>query len=166
MDIIAGAALGTLFSALYKVVENLVRTSSQFQQRFQDIKCTLDLLQPLIEQIEDLNAESSLLSREIVEDFRKEIVEGIRLVNECSGVGRRRNGDQRWSYRYSKKLAKLDGSLKRRLEILTAYGILDGRKDTKKLVRMIQRLSVALVAMVLIAISLFLWYNGLRLHGN
>ncbi|KAM5576389.1 hypothetical protein ABKV19_007322 [Rosa sericea] len=162
----AGAALGTLFSILYKVVENLVMTSRQFPKYFQDIKFTLDHLQPLIEQVEDLNTQFSLPSRELVEDFRKEIVEGIKLVNKCSKVSRW-NGEKK--YRYSKQLAELDGSLKRRLEILNTYGILGGRKDTKKLVRMTQRLYIALasmVAMVLMAISLFLWHNWFRLHGN
>ncbi|KAL6227295.1 hypothetical protein ACLB2K_001254 [Fragaria x ananassa] len=130
-ELIAGAALGSLFGKLYNGVEKLlINKSTQFTPLLENIKSTLHSLHPLIKQIEHHNIELSLSNKE-VEDFKKVIFKGVELVEKLSKV-------QNW-YRnpsYRNQLQELDRSLKRQLEILTAEGVRDG-KETLVLVRKI-----------------------------
>ncbi|KAM5576386.1 hypothetical protein ABKV19_007319 [Rosa sericea] len=131
VELVGGAALGTLFEKLYKGVEKLLMNKcTQFTPLLENIKSTLHSLQPLIKQIEHHNIELNLSNKE-VEDFKKKIFEGVVLVEKFSKV---RNWYKNPSY--TNQLQELDRSLKRQLEILTAEGVRDG-KETLVLARKI-----------------------------
>lgn len=113
-DLVAGAAVGIVFSALYDVVK--VESSSTTSQLVRDLVSKLESLKPLIFEIVTNNPMVNRDNRELHE-IQKEMVDGIELIRKCS---RAKGGpwNNRKRKKYTNKLVELDKSLARWLEIL------------------------------------------------
>ncbi|CAB4287493.1 unnamed protein product [Prunus armeniaca] len=169
-DLIGGAALGLIFSELYKAVENLIEKTKKFSPHLKVITATIDSLKPVIDQIEKQNKELNL-SNEETEKLKKIISDGIKLVGDCSK-------NPKW-YRkasYTDKLTDLDEALKRQLEILKAHGLRDGKEtlirvtEIKKLINQLQAsllqasclLLVLIIFLILVSRVMFSVPGGVR----
>ncbi|XP_008241556.1 PREDICTED: uncharacterized protein LOC103339971 [Prunus mume] len=169
-DLIGGAAVGLIFSELYKAVENLIEKTKKFSPHLKAITATVDSLKPVIDQIEKQNKELNL-SNEETEKLKKIISDGIKLVGDCSK-------NPKW-YRkasYTDKLTDLDEALKRQLEILKAQGLRDGKEtlirvtEIKKLINQLQAsllqaswlLLLLLIFVVLVSKVMFSVPGGVR----
>ncbi|KAI5319407.1 PREDICTED: probable [Prunus dulcis] len=170
-DLIGGAAIGLIFSELYKGVENLIEKTKKFSPHLKAIKATVDSLKPVIDQIEEQNKELNL-SNEETEKLKRIISDGIKLVGDCSK-------NPKWWYRkasYTDKITDLDEALKRQLEILKAQGLRDGKEtlirvtEIKKLINQLQAsllqasclLLVLIIFLILVSRVMFSVPGGVR----
>ncbi|RXI07205.1 hypothetical protein DVH24_026341 [Malus domestica] len=118
-----GAGLGTLFSALYDVLKELITKNVMFKPLLKNIKFRLDSLEPLLKDIERSNKELDLSDKEL-RNLKLHLEEGIHLVQKCKKI-------RWWSvllykrYKYANKLIEWDASLQRLLDILKVQGIRD-----------------------------------------
>lgn len=130
-----GAGLGTLFSALYDVLKELITKNVMFKPLLKNIKFRLDSLEPLLKDIERSNKELDLSDKEL-RNLKLHLEEGIHLVQKCKKI-------RWWSvllykrYKYANKLIEWDASLQRLLDILKVQGIRDV-KDIAVTVKIIE----------------------------
>ena len=122
---VGGAVLGTAFSALYQGVKELICKNHKYKLLFQDIKSSLDSLEPLIRQIQGCNNALLYCSKEELEGLEQVMKEGVELVDTCLKVSR-------WNpfrkYKYAIKLLGWDESLRRKLDILRVQETRDVKK--------------------------------------
>ncbi|CAN6564267.1 unnamed protein product [Malus baccata var. baccata] len=118
-ELVAGAALGTVFSELYRGVKKLWKNNKPL---LDDLQITLDSLKPIVDEMRDCNDERDPSCNEIAAFYSK-IEEGVKLVCKLSTV------DKWYKNRTcTKQLVELDGSLKTHLKVLTVQAARDGKK--------------------------------------
>ncbi|KAL6288890.1 hypothetical protein ACE6H2_006400 [Prunus campanulata] len=86
--LVGGAAIGTLFGALYDVVkQSMGRTVLRYKPLLEDLEFTLESLRPrILQQIGDHNVELGLPNDDI-ESLQRKMEEGIALVKKLSNIG-------------------------------------------------------------------------------
>ncbi|KAL6220459.1 hypothetical protein ACLB2K_008215 [Fragaria x ananassa] len=133
-DVFGGAGGGILFTVLYDLLKELISKSMIYGPLLKDILSDLDSYRPLIKQIEASNEELGY-PKEEVDKFKAHMEEGIQIVKKCSKV-------RKWhiykKYKYANKLLGWDSALERRLKVLQAQGVRDG-KETLLSVNRIER---------------------------
>lgn len=118
-ELVAGAALGTVFSELYRGVKKLWKS---YKPLLDDLQITLDTLKPIVDEMRDCKDELDPSCKEIAA-FQSKIEEGVKLVCKLSTV------DKWYKNRTCiKQLVELDGSLKTHLKVLTLLAARDGKK--------------------------------------
>ncbi|KAL6224740.1 hypothetical protein ACLB2K_003595 [Fragaria x ananassa] len=129
MEVLCGVALEQTVTELKKGVEGLIKNYVEFEPVLEDIAFTLDAIESvLISKSEDQNAYLNLqIEGKVQEKLQKEIEKGQKLVKEYSEAGPSLWGCLKKATIYTNRLRKLDVSLRRQLEILTALEILDNR---------------------------------------
>ncbi|KAL6224745.1 hypothetical protein ACLB2K_003600 [Fragaria x ananassa] len=134
VDVFGGAGGGILFNVLYDLLKELISKSMIYGPLLKDILSALDSYGPLIKQIEASN-EKLDYPKEEVDKIKAHMEEGIKIVKKCSKV-------RKWNiykkYKYANKLLGWDRDLDRRLKVLQAQGVRDG-KETLVSVKRIER---------------------------
>ncbi|BFG38951.1 hypothetical protein CerSpe_252250 [Prunus speciosa] len=164
-DLIGGAAVGLIFSELYKAVENLIQKNKKFRTHLTAIKATVDSLKPLIDQTEKQNKELNL-SNEETDKLKNIISDGIKLVGDCSKKPKLYS-----TAHYTDKLTKLDEDLKWQLEIIKVQGLRDVKEtliivtEIKKLINQLQAswlLLMLIIFVILVTRVMFSVPGGVR----
>ncbi|PQP98225.1 uncharacterized protein Pyn_26131 [Prunus yedoensis var. nudiflora] len=158
-DLIAGAAVGLIFSELYKAVDNLIQKNKKFAKHLEAIKATVDSLKPMIDRMVKQNEELNF-SNEETEKLKKIISAGKELVRNFS-----KNPKWYKNASYTKELTKLDEDLKSQLEILKVRGLSDGMETliiVTKIEKLINHLQASLLQaswLLLVLIIFVIWVS-------
>ncbi|XP_028776839.1 uncharacterized protein LOC114733535 [Neltuma alba] len=108
LEMVGGAVLGLLFDQLLREI-GIVKIIATFRPKLEELEETLDLLYPVVKEIEDLNrrlnrtdyARETIMLKRLLED-------GTKLVSKCSKI-------PRWDFfkqsRQREKLVELDNKI-------------------------------------------------------
>ncbi|XP_059456168.1 probable disease resistance protein At5g66900 [Corylus avellana] len=110
-SLVGGAALGPafekVFSILYETVKDVITTTCMFESILERLKSTIDVLEPLVNEIRRSNRELDR-PEEVIKGLIEKMEEGEKLVRDYSKL-------PWWKYlmryRYAKKLSKLEDAL-------------------------------------------------------
>lgn len=105
-----GPALGIQYTLLYDGVKEITVRNIIFRSLLQDLKSTLESLQPLFQDIDQHNNLVDQCRPEELEELRSQMEKGVELVHKCSNV---RNWNLYKKYKYDNKLVQLNESLQR-----------------------------------------------------
>lgn len=86
LELIAGAALGTVFGEFVNAVSKVKNNAAMFRSKLEDLEATLHTLAPVIEEIERLNTELNRADKKETEAIMRLIEKGKKLVSKCSNV--------------------------------------------------------------------------------
>ncbi|KAK4267724.1 hypothetical protein QN277_024466 [Acacia crassicarpa] len=111
LELVGGAVLGVVFDQLQKEIWRVKNNIVMFKPKLEELELTLDVLSPVIEEIEILNRRlnRSEYGRETIVLMRL-LEDGTKLVSKCSKI-------PRWDIfkrcRYREKLMELDNKILR-----------------------------------------------------
>ncbi|KAK9902935.1 hypothetical protein M0R45_001448 [Rubus argutus] len=120
-DLVAGAAIGLPFTALYEVIKEVVVKTTMFKPLLEDLEKKMDSLKPLIDEIDKYNKVLDRKEKEL-RDFKLQMENGASLIPKCSKV--------RWwhickKYKYTNQLVGLESSLQSLYNILNVQAARD-----------------------------------------
>ncbi|KAG6666345.1 hypothetical protein CIPAW_01G025100 [Carya illinoinensis] len=118
-----GAAFGEAFAVLYSTVKDVITKTTAFKPILQQLKSTLDVLDPLVKDIQQSNRELGRSEKE-THDLIQQMNKGVKLVSKYSNL-------KGWKhfvrYYYANKLRSLDEALHRFFQIhIPAWGLRNG----------------------------------------
>ncbi|KAG6729371.1 hypothetical protein I3842_01G025200 [Carya illinoinensis] len=118
-----GAAFGEAFAVLYSTVKDVITKTIAFKSILQQLKSTLDVLDPLVKDIQQSNRELGRSEKE-THDLIQQMNKGVKLVSKYSNL-------KGWKhfvrYHYANKLCSLDEALHRFFQIhIPAWGLRNG----------------------------------------
>lgn len=125
-SLIAGAILGVAFQELFTAVRESKSRCSNFKNALYCLEYGVNVLTPLIKEMDRLNQELDDYKREeITRLFLQQLKKAEALVSECSNV-------HRWNLykkrKYEKRLMELDSSLRKLSEVLHVGQALDTQR--------------------------------------
>ncbi|KAG6666346.1 probable disease resistance protein At5g66900 [Carya illinoinensis] len=118
-----GAAFGEAFAVLYSTVKDVISKTIAFKSILQQLKSTLDVLDPLVKDIQQSNRELGRSEKE-THDLIQQMNKGVKLVSKYSNL-------KGWKHfvrcHYENKLCSLDEALHRFFQIhIPAWGFRNG----------------------------------------
>lgn len=118
-----GAAFGEAFAVLYSTVKDVITKTLAFKSILQQLKSTLDVLDPLVKDIQQSNRELGRSEKE-THDLIQQMNKGEKLVSKYSNL----TGWKHFvRYHYANKLCSLDDALRRFFQIhIPAWGLRNG----------------------------------------
>ncbi|XP_041006774.1 probable disease resistance protein At5g66900 [Juglans microcarpa x Juglans regia] len=118
-----GAAFGEAFAVLYSTVKDVITKTLAFKSILQQLKSTLDVLDPLVKDIQQSNRELGRSEKE-THDLIQQMKKGEKLVSKYSNL----TGWKHFvRYHYANKLRSLDEALCRFFQIhIPAWGLRNG----------------------------------------
>ncbi|XP_054782493.1 uncharacterized protein LOC129289764 [Prosopis cineraria] len=139
LELVGGAVLGLVFEQLRKEVWRTKNNVVTFKPKLEELEETLDLLCPVIEEIEELNR------RLKGPDYRREtfalwslLEDGTKLVSKCSKI---RSWDIPKLYRHKEKLMELENKI---LRFHSLHLQAHMARDQKQTLLMVKRISMSL----------------------
>ncbi|KAI5319381.1 hypothetical protein L3X38_039089 [Prunus dulcis] len=118
-ELLAGGAVGTLCSKLYKGIVKLIGKFRKLKPQLENIRPTLHSLQSQIVQIEGQNKKLKLPDKEL-QNIRNELCKGLNLIHECL-----ENPEWYKMPKYHNQLLEFDRSLKRQLDLIPVHALRD-----------------------------------------
>ncbi|KAG2724560.1 hypothetical protein I3760_01G023600 [Carya illinoinensis] len=118
-----GAAFGEAFAVLHSTVKDVITKTTAFKPILQQLKSTLDVLDPLVKDIQQSNRELGRSEKE-THDLIQQMNKGVKLVSKYSNL----TGWKHFvRYHYANKLCSLDEALGRFFQIhIPAWGLRNG----------------------------------------
>ncbi|KAI3437395.1 uncharacterized protein J3R85_005376 [Psidium guajava] len=104
---VAGAAVGTAFSELFKLVNHLVRTVAAFRGQLKKIQTTLGSIEPIIKEIDEFNNRLDRSPEEMA-SIKVLLEEGQGLVDKCLKIHKLNLCRK---YRHSRKLTRFNAAV-------------------------------------------------------
>ncbi|KAG6667468.1 probable disease resistance protein At5g66900 [Carya illinoinensis] len=118
-----GAAFGEAFAVLYSEVKDVITKTIASKSILQQLKSTLDVLDPLVKDIQQSNRELGRSEKE-THDLIQQMNKGVKLVGKYSNLTRWKHFGR---YHYANKLCSLDEALRRFFQIhIPAWGLRNG----------------------------------------
>ncbi|PRQ47842.1 putative powdery mildew resistance protein, RPW8 [Rosa chinensis] len=128
-NLAAGGAMGVPFNVLYEVIKEVVVKTKMFKPLLKDLDLTIDLLKPLIDEMEKCNKVLDDPDNEL-KGIKVQMQKGAVLIPKCSEV-------RLWNiykqYKYTNELLGLKSSLRSFYEILHVQVARDVKKTRVEL---------------------------------